>query len=1083
MLKYFSITLLSTLLVVSFHSLAIDERTITNSQGKQIYKLRFFDPADGAFADAPNGNMPMPEPAFLQQSGWGSGEVASSSLSAQLKTAVVDAFDYWKDLLQPADNSVVVPINFGTTSAMTIITSGNTLIDYGYGNPTLTGTQAALQGSVLVPGNYSYDALGYMKLGLLPFSTEAYTPSQLPNTARINLTNQVSIGMGQLLGITTQIYSFLGEDAISPIFRGSPSLTLWEKGLHDDDGRPALEALIIVCDVCFSLPGAPSFNLTNDQGYFSGDNVSQVLDGAMRGAPVKLKFPNGSIDTDYLSHPEFNNGLFSHQDYRNYTVPMEAELAVLQDIGYNLDRRNYFGYSVYGSGLTLTNDHGYSARDAESLQYLPGQYNTTLLGLGLHIYGSNNQVTQVADLLTAGNAGAGVRIDGEANTFIVAPGTTIAADGINGLGIMYAYGKGHTLVQRGSVQALGDNGIALNFDFGHNANSDAIEYRGSWIRTQLYEPTTVLDELQGALADQVDISGRVAGSKAAVFISANALVNQINVLNGASLAGDILSQYNQVDANGQPRLTTISFGRLSDQQGRATQAADKQFNFNYSGNIQGSNNLTLDIYGGQTTLTGDHQLYAAIIEPGATLRGGGSYQLNDAAQFVNNGTLAPDTPPAAAQPVYTPLLLQSYRLTSATSSSTLGQISIMGNYRQGPQGSLLLTVDPAGNHDTLQVSGMASLDGALVLNPQPGVYKNVNFSASDMVQAGTKEGNFTSVTLAKTLPTLRLTATQQADDWLLNLSHTFSGYADNDNARRVGNALDVLVNSAGSDLDPLFNALISSAADGSDMAKTLSQLSPEYYSAALAGWLKQQQQITDIVNSRVLLANPSQPQGEVWQAYVQPYGGGYWQQARGSIVGYRAKSYGMVAGIEREHPLVPGLVYGLHGAIGGQSLTLKSPLDSAGHSSGLSIGVNGHYAPAANAGGWFSANSRVGVEQGQLDRQVNLSNLSASSDWSGVSAALSAGTGYRWALADSLSAGPFMQLNYTLLHRNGVTEHGDAAARLKLGGVVINTLRTNVGAESSWQYAFTDGQVLTSALRLGWGHEFLPTWDSQNANF
>ena len=57
----------------------------------------------------------------------------------------------------------------------------------------------------------------------------------------------------------------------------------------------------------------------------------------------------------------------------------------MQDMGYKLDRRNYYGFSVYRDGAVITNTQGYSARDAAGENYLPGVCNTTSLGIGLHV--------------------------------------------------------------------------------------------------------------------------------------------------------------------------------------------------------------------------------------------------------------------------------------------------------------------------------------------------------------------------------------------------------------------------------------------------------------------------------------------------------------------------------------------------------------------------------------------------------------------------------------------------------------------------------------------------------------------------
>ena len=201
--------------------------------------------------------------------------------------------------------------------------------------------------------------------------------------------------------------------------------------------------------------------------YFKGAHVSEVLAGSdLPGIPM-----NGmELDENYqwfaeLSHFELERSMMSHQNYRNYTFFMEVELAAMQDLGYTIDRKNFYGRSIYADHQTIVNHQGFYARSADGSAYLPGEVNTATLGTGLHIYGSDNEVTQAANLLAGGAGGTGIRVDGADNTVTIRDDTQIRADGPHGTGVLFAYGKNHTLNAGGTVTALGDSGIALRFDF------------------------------------------------------------------------------------------------------------------------------------------------------------------------------------------------------------------------------------------------------------------------------------------------------------------------------------------------------------------------------------------------------------------------------------------------------------------------------------------------------------------------------------------------------------------------------------------------------------------------------------------
>ena len=309
----------------------------------------------------------------------------------------------------------------------------------------------------------------------------------------------------------------------------------------------------------------------NGKAFFLGPNVTDALAGAMffgvNGVPVN-GWEHDAFEGSHLQ----TTGMMSHRDYSNYTSFMEVELAVMQDLGYKIDREAYFGHSVYGNGTTFTNTHGYFARNEEGTAYIEGKPSTVPLGIGLHIYGSCNTVTQAADILTNGTGATGIRVDGMKNTVIIPAATNIHAGGLRGNGILIAYGRDQVVNQAGTVTANGQGGVGARFDFGSSTNGADDEYRGSYIRYKrsVKEETGAIDdpenlkltdmdenvfnaaadELNGPQVREYNLTGSLSGAENAIYISRNAFVKNINIKERASISGNITSDWKHFKTDG-----------------------------------------------------------------------------------------------------------------------------------------------------------------------------------------------------------------------------------------------------------------------------------------------------------------------------------------------------------------------------------------------------------------------------------------------------------------------------------------------------------------------------------------------------
>lgn len=632
------------------------------------------------------------------------GANATYTLSAASKQAVTDGLAYWAELLgNGACNETPYQVFVSTddaanANAVAYSFAGGAQVDALF-------TQQALQdGKPLAEVNLTMDELpsadtAFSSIHIGTYLGAASAGAQngwyvgaatlLPeNEAAADLTATMRHEIGHALGISHSVRGARDDVDGNRVYRFDETAAQangWNSHLIDQNGnraRPGMEAVtsqefarlqserpdLQVSDyfIVDNLQDAAADANTPTAGklYFVGTRLSEVLDGktfdGVDGLPVTgwEAYANGRYAPDF-SHLEIG-GLMSHRLYRNYTSFIEAELAVLQDLGYDIDRGAYYGFSVYDDGRTLVNTRGYAARNATESGYLAGVYSQTALGVGLHLYGSQNTVTQAADILTAGAGAAGVRLDGADNTLVIAPETEVRADGYRGIGILAAYGGGHRIRQDGAVTADGAGGVGVRFDFGSNVLGGD-EYRGSYIRYfRLVDSDGVITdsysfgfdwddvtnyqatpELDGPLVETYDLRGYLSGEQNAIYIGKNAFVRQINILDHAVVRGDITSDWKHfATAEGiYDAFPDTHREALEIQYNGGLYAYDSyipelvtQLNFaadtRYDGNIHGADNIKLRVQSRRLLYTGAADIVSATVDAGAELLGG-TYILYD----------------------------------------------------------------------------------------------------------------------------------------------------------------------------------------------------------------------------------------------------------------------------------------------------------------------------------------------------------------------------------------------------------------------------------------------------------------------
>ena len=369
----------------------------------------------------------------------------------------------------------------------------------------------------------------------LYFSKDNYDPLNIHDYYLRLYTGDPALPFDETKEMKTQNGMAVGEGSFDPVkyspyFVGANSLKVLT---GENDADTAKTAII-------NNGGMVNYSLAYEK-----DNPEETIYPKVYGLPIHPMDDLKKQKID-LSHIELRNSFMSHQEFRNWTIPMEAELAYLQDIGYNIELRKYFGKSYYLNNITDTYIDGFSEWNGTSYTVNPSLIDK---GIGIHIYGNNNNITQATnDITTIGQGAIGVRVEGVQNTYTLDSSANIVTNGNNSIGLAATWGKDHTInVSNGSsVIANGDNGIAVSFDFGGNYFGKNADLKGSYINFDSEDRKNISPvlETQGALVENFNSSGILEGKKAAIYISDNAYVDNINIGNGSIINGNIISKWN-----------------------------------------------------------------------------------------------------------------------------------------------------------------------------------------------------------------------------------------------------------------------------------------------------------------------------------------------------------------------------------------------------------------------------------------------------------------------------------------------------------------------------------------------------------
>ena len=501
-------------------------------------------------------------------------------------------------------------------------------------------------------------------------------------------------------------------------------------------------------------------------------------------------------------------------------------------------------------------------------------------------------------------------------------------------------------------------------------------------------------------------------------------------------------------------------------------------------------------------------LHAGIIKEGSgtlVLSGENTYE---GASLVKEGTLAVAKRPDGSGGMLTKSPVVVYENGTLKGDGSISKVINKGTvipgfsdsklhideYTQEENGLLNIIVNSKGEHTALNTNN-ASLNGTINFQLQQGeFYANGNtLTVDSYLNSQEITGSFKEISSLCDSLTLKISASPEdaavssaVKLYVSRDNNAYSRLAQNKAAAATGKALAKLADETVSDIPQLFGSLdwLSTASEISD---ALTSISAEAYNLNTKASIALQHDISSRLLDRQLDFFRTKPYvSEDWQFWLTPFTYNTNFSSVSGVPGCDSTSYGLLSG--GQYALSSELTTGFHLVINKTDVNGKESINSSAEMTSFQAGAQLLYTPKQYAGTYLSAQARLGLEHGSLDRSIAFKDYrhDTHSSYDAFIGSALFGAGKDFVFEQSghkFSFGPIAFFDYTFLKRPKISENGRGSASLTVADDYYDSLLFYLGLKAAWLSPLKDDLRSSLAFTAAWQHELLNEDLSTDAYF